>query len=43
MSTTEDASGPDPLDDPDIANSDALYRRLSDSGPSMVAVDLETG
>lgn len=37
------ASGPDPLDDPDIANSDALYRRLSDSGPSMVAVDLETG
>ena len=43
MTTTEGTSGPDPLDDPDIPDSDALYRRLSDSGPSMVAVDLETG
>ncbi len=43
MSTAEGDSGPDPLDDPDIPDTDALFRRLSDSGPSMVAVDLETG
>jgi len=42
MSTVE-GGGADPLDDPGIPDSDALFRRLSDSGPSMVAVDLETG
>lgn len=34
---------PDSGDDPRIPDTDALYRRLSDSRPSMVAVDLETG
>jgi hypothetical protein len=43
VSAVEGSSGPDPLDDPKIPDSDALFRRLSDSGPSMVAVDLETG
>ncbi len=44
MSTTDSATAaPDPRDDPAIPSSDALYRRLSDSGPNMVAVDLETG
>ncbi len=43
MSTPGSDSGPDPRDDPAIPDSDTLYRRLSDAGPSMVAVDLETG
>jgi len=30
-------------DDPSIPDADALYRRLSDSSPSMVAYDQETG
>lgn len=30
-------------DDPSISDGDALYRRLSDSTPSMVAYDQETG
>lgn len=32
-----------PADGPDIPNADDVYRRLSDSGPNMVRVDLETG
>lgn len=31
------------LDDPAIPDSEVLYRRLSDGGPNMVVVDLETG
>jgi hypothetical protein len=46
---TESVSGPSASnatpagDDPTISDAELLYRRLSDSGPNMIAVDLLTG
>ncbi|MDA8281348.1 MAG: hypothetical protein M0Z63_13195 [Actinomycetota bacterium] len=38
-----DVQGDRESDDPAIADDDRLYRRLSDNGPNMIAVDVLTG
>jgi len=44
VSGAGDDGPPSPTaDDASIPNTDDVYRRLSDSGPNMVRVDLETG